>query len=127
MPRPVHFEIHVQDPERARAFYEAVFGWRFERHSDDYWLILTGEGPGIDGGMMRRTSLPPGDFPMAPIVAWMCTVEVSDLDVYLERVRAHGGSPATARFAVSGVGWLAYAKDSEGNLFGMLQPDPEAP
>jgi predicted enzyme related to lactoylglutathione lyase len=28
--------------------------------------------------------------------------------------------------AIPGVGWLLYCKDSEGNVFGMMQPDPQA-
>ena len=28
MPRPVHFDITADDPERAVAFYEKVFGWK---------------------------------------------------------------------------------------------------
>jgi hypothetical protein len=28
--------------------------------------------------------------------------------------------------AITGVGWLAYAKDTEGNIFGMMQNDPAA-
>jgi hypothetical protein len=27
---------------------------------------------------------------------------------------------------IPGVGWLAYAKDTEGNIFGMMQRDPAA-
>ena len=27
---------------------------------------------------------------------------------------------------VPGVGWLAYCKDTEGNVFGMMQTDPTA-
>jgi predicted enzyme related to lactoylglutathione lyase len=30
------------------------------------------------------------------------------------------------RMAIPGVGWLAYANDSEGNIFGMMQPDTAA-
>jgi predicted enzyme related to lactoylglutathione lyase len=30
MSRVVHFEIHAEKPERAIAFYAALFGWRFE-------------------------------------------------------------------------------------------------
>lgn len=29
MPRPIHFEIHAADPERAQRFYGALFGWSF--------------------------------------------------------------------------------------------------
>lgn len=28
--------------------------------------------------------------------------------------------------AIPGVGWLAYAKDPEGTIFGMMQSDPSA-
>ena len=28
MPRPVHFDITADDPDRAVAFYEKVFGWK---------------------------------------------------------------------------------------------------
>jgi predicted enzyme related to lactoylglutathione lyase len=27
---------------------------------------------------------------------------------------------------IPGIGWLAYAKDTEGNIFGMMQNDPGA-
>jgi predicted enzyme related to lactoylglutathione lyase len=27
---------------------------------------------------------------------------------------------------IPGLGWLAYYKDTEGNIFGMMQPDPNA-
>jgi predicted enzyme related to lactoylglutathione lyase len=30
------------------------------------------------------------------------------------------------KMAVPGVGWLAYAKDTEGNIFGIMQPDTVA-
>ncbi len=58
MPRPVHFEIHADDPERAAAFYRSVFDWEIEKWEGprEYWLVTTGpEGtPGINGGLMKR-------------------------------------------------------------------------
>lgn len=51
--RPTHFEIPVDDVERAQAFWSNAFGWRFQRFGEwDYWMVMTGEGPGIDGGIM---------------------------------------------------------------------------
>ena len=48
MRRPVHFEIHVEDPEVSIAFFSDVLGWRSDRWGDmPYWLQSTGEGPGI--------------------------------------------------------------------------------
>ena len=32
--RPVHFEIHATDTDAVRAFYESVFGWRFQQWGD---------------------------------------------------------------------------------------------
>ena len=31
MARVVHFELPADDPERAIAFYEQAFGWKFEK------------------------------------------------------------------------------------------------
>ena len=33
---------------------------------------------------------------------------------------------AVPRHAIPGIGWLTYARDTEGNIFGMSQPDPAA-
>ena len=37
-----------------------------------------------------------------------------------------GGSITLPRMAVQGIGWVTYGKDTEGNLFGMMQEDPSA-
>jgi hypothetical protein len=59
MPRVIHFEIHVDNPERAIDFYRAVLGWQFTKWPGPvgYWLVTTGpqEQPGINGGL-RRTN-----------------------------------------------------------------------
>ena len=58
MPRPIHFEIHPDNPSRAVKFYESLFGWQFTKWEGPmgYWLIKTGsEGtPGIDSGLVKR-------------------------------------------------------------------------
>ena len=128
MPRPIHFEIHVDDPERAIQFYSSLLDWTFTHWGNsggwDYWLIKTGEEGtrGIDGGMMRRMGPINGDS----VIAYVCTVDVPDLDGYLERALAGGATVAMPRMPVPGVGWLAYIKDTEGNIFGMMQNDPSA-
>ena len=54
--RVIHFEIPVDEPQRAVAFYEAAFGWRISKWDGpmDYWNVKTGEGPGINGALLRR-------------------------------------------------------------------------
>jgi hypothetical protein len=130
MNRPVHFEIHATDPEPVRAFYETVLGWRFQQWGDNpYWLVVTGDGdpmagtphsePGVDGGLLPRRGDRPGES--QPVNAFVMTVDVPDCDAYVERVVAAGGSVAMAPDDMPGVGRVAYVKDPDGNLFGMLQ------
>jgi len=125
MPRPVHFEIHADDPQRAAAFYRSVFDWEIEKWEgpQEYWLVATGpEGtPGINGGLMRRMG-GSGDA----VIAYVCTVDVPSVYDHVERVTAAGGSVVMPRMAIPGIGWHAYCKDTEGNLFGIIENDPEA-
>jgi predicted enzyme related to lactoylglutathione lyase len=121
MPRPIHFEIPAEDPARAIRFYETVFGWRFQHWPgpQDYWLIQTGEDgePGINGGLLPRRD------PAQPCVN---TVGVTDLDAMLKTVERSGGVCVVPKMPIPGVGWLAYCKDTESHIFGLMQADPAA-
>ena len=121
MPRVVHFDLEADDPERAIAFYERAFGWRFERWQGpmEYWLVMTGpeNEPGIDGGLARRTDPPSGT---------VNTIGVPSVDEAVALVEASGGKVIRPKSAVPGVGWLAYCQDTEGNGFGLMEDDPEA-
>ncbi len=128
MSRPIHFEIHSAAPERAIGFYGKLFGWTFTRWEGPmpYWLIKTGEPdtPGIDGGLLPRQGPEPGEN--TPVVAYVCTVDVGDLDQSMTKAAGLGATTAVPRMAVPGIGWLAYLKDTEGNIFGMMENDPAA-
>jgi uncharacterized protein len=125
MPRVIHFEIHADDPERAARFYTELFGWQITKWAGpmNYWVISTGaEGtPGINGGLLRRHGQPPADG--QPVNAYVCTVDVADLDASLAKAIGLGGVLALAKMPVPGVGWLAYVKDPEGNILGLMQMD----
>ena len=122
MARVVHFEIHAEDPERATRFYEAAFGWKLNHiQALDYWTIATGEGPGIDGGMMRRRGPAPSEG--QAVNAYVCTLGVDDLDAAVKSGLNAGGTLAVPRMTIPGVGYLAYLKDTEGNIFGLHQED----
>jgi len=126
MPRVVHFEIHAADPERGVKFYEKVFGWTFQKWEGpiEYWLIITGHDsePGINGGLLRRQ----GDIDGQAVIAYVCTIGVNDLDATMASVEANGGTVAVPKMPIPGMGWLAYYKDTEGNIFGIMQSDPSA-
>ena len=121
MPRPVHFELPAADPERAARFYTDVFGWTIEKWDGpaEYWLVTTGEEgePGINGGIMR---------PQDPEQTTTNTVGVDDLDATVERATAAGATLVAPRMPIPGMGWLAYLTDTEGNAFGVMEPDSNA-
>ena len=121
MSRITHFEIPADDPERAIKFYETVFGWTIEKWDGpiEYWLIMTGpeDQPGIDGGLAKRSD---------PEIGVENTIEVADLEGSLLDVENNGGKLIRPKIAVPGVGWMAYIKDTEGNIFGLMETDPEA-
>jgi predicted enzyme related to lactoylglutathione lyase len=126
MPRVVHFEIHADDPNRAAKFYTRVFGWTVKKWDApmDYWLIMTGEDePGIDGGMMKRERPLTGKD---GVVAYVCTVGVDSVDTYTKKVTAQGGTVVQPKGPIPGVGWFALCKDTEGNVFGLMQEDKAA-
>jgi predicted enzyme related to lactoylglutathione lyase len=121
MPRVVHFEIPADDPDKVAKFYTDVFGWQIQKVEGpmEYWLVYTGEegSPGINGGIYRRSP---------EWGAYVNTLDVSSIDESIAAVVAAGGSIVTPKTAMTGLGWLAYFRDPEGNLFGMMQADETA-
>lgn len=121
MSRPVHFELCADDPERAAAFYEHVFGWQVRKWDGeyDYWLLITGEDdePGINGGLIHREDSVAGAANI---------VDVPSLDLALMRIQDAGGTVIMSRQILAGVGYLAYCRDTEGNAFGIMERDDTA-
>jgi uncharacterized protein len=134
MNRVVHFEIQAEDPKRASVFYNTVFGWDIQQWGDQpYWMIMTkgkdtsedtNKWPGIDGGLMPRKGGAPIEG--AAVNAFVCTMDVENLDEMTSKVENAGGKVVVSKYALPTVGWLAYAKDTEGNIFGMMQSDEAA-
>jgi uncharacterized protein len=119
MNRPTHFEFHSPDPDAARAFFERVLGWKFSKWDgpQEYWLVDTGEGPGINGGMMRSRDGQPRT---------VNTVRVANVDEMAAKVVAAGGKVVVPKMAIPGVGWLAFCTEPTGNLFGFMHEDAGA-
>ncbi len=128
MPRVVHFEIHAEDPPRAVKFYTELFGWQFTSWGGpaEYWLIKTGEPgtPGIDGGLIKRRG--PGPSGDVPVVGYVCTVDTPNVDNYTTKATQLGAQVVVPKMPIPGVGWLTYCKDTEDNIFGMMQADANA-
>jgi hypothetical protein len=131
MNRVVHFEIQADDPERAAKFYRDIFGWNIDKWPGlewEYWVVMTADKdskePGINGGLLRRPAKTPPQE--CGTNAYACTVQVENFDATAKKILAAGGVVAMPKFALAGMAWQGYFLDTEGNVFGVHQPDPNA-
>ena len=116
MSRVIRFDLGIDEPARARAFYSSVFEWRIENVEGvpDYWVVTTGDSgaPGIDGALVQRRY---------PTQSTMCWIATPSLDEAMQKIAEHGGKNVTPRTNVPGYGDYAIAQDTEGNVFGVIQ------
>jgi predicted enzyme related to lactoylglutathione lyase len=123
MDKVVHFEIPVDDADRARAFYGAAFDWGLQSMEGyDYTLALTTpidektqvptEPGAINGGLAPRTA----EIPAPRIV-----IQVDSIDESLRKIEAEGGTTVAPRAEMPGMGAYAYFNDTEGNLLGLWE------
>lgn len=130
MGRLVHFEIHVDDMERAKGFYGEVFGWSFQDWSEyagtPYFGAVTGDENelGINGALMQRKGAPPAAN--QPLNGFSCTMGVEEYDATEKLILENGGKVAVPKYALPGMAWQGYYVDTEGNVFGIHQPDQHA-
>jgi predicted enzyme related to lactoylglutathione lyase len=118
-----HFAVQADQVDRARAFYEAVFGWRFEPWGPpNFYLIHTGpaEDRGVQGALQERQHKLTG----TGMRGYECTIGVDDLDSVLALISQFGGTVVSLPFEMEGVGRLAFFLDTEGNRVGAMQYDP---
>jgi predicted enzyme related to lactoylglutathione lyase len=116
------FAIHCDDVARARAFYEKVFGWRFEPWGPpDFYLIHTGDDaePGIQGLLQKRQHPRKGEG----LNGFECTISVDDLDAIVASVEPAGGKMTMPKFHIPTVGTLVRFLDTEGNDVGAMKYD----
>ena len=125
MDKVVHFEIPVDDQERAKEFYSSIFEWEVNDADMGGGVVYTTvktvptdetmqpkESGAINGGIMKRSP----DTP-APVI----TIQVGSIDEALKKVEAEGGSTVQPRTEIPNMGAFAYFKDSEGNTMGLWE------
>ena len=121
-----HFAVHADQVERAKTFYETVFGWQFEPWGPpNFYLIRTGpEGNrGVQGALQERHEPLDG----TGMRGYECTIGVENLDTMLTLIPRCGGAIVSKPFVLEGVGRLAFFHDTEGNRVGIMQYDPAYP
>jgi predicted enzyme related to lactoylglutathione lyase len=118
--RPSHFEIPVDDPDRAENFYAAVFGWTFQRYPGApqyYGMANTGEEqPGINGALFQR------DHDSVTTL----TMSVDSIEDALAKIESEGGKTVQGKTPIPSMGYFATAQDTEGNKIGLYTNDPSA-
>jgi uncharacterized protein len=121
MPRPCHFDLTADEPERAMKFYKDIFGWKFEKWDGpmEYWMVTTGtkKEKGINGGLSKR-----GKEGMPN----MNTIDVPSVDKFAKKIQYKGGKILMPKMAIPGVGWFATCQDTEGNIFGIIEENKKA-
>jgi predicted enzyme related to lactoylglutathione lyase len=123
MPHLTHFAINADNVERAKTFYERVFGWTFSPWGPPgFYKIDTGADaqPVLAALQGRRTF--EGEAP----IGYECTMSVESIDDTARRVKTAGGTVVLKKSVIVGVGALMFFKDSEGNVFGAIQFDKRA-
>ncbi len=123
-----HFELFATDVERARKFYERVFGWSFEiAGGPDFYLISTGpqSDPGLTHGLIaKRRSGAPAE---GSLNAFRCTISVRSIAETMAAIRAEGGTIRGSMAEVPEVGRVAEFSDTEGNVACIMQHVPGHP
>jgi uncharacterized protein len=114
------FGITADDVTRARHFYQAVFGWRFEPWGPpDFFLIHTGDqsDPGVQGLLHKRRQPVQG----TGMTGFECTIGVDDIDDIIRAIEANRGTIVMPKFHIPTVGAGVYFNDTEGNFVGAMQ------
>lgn len=109
-------ELACRNPEAAKAFYGAVFGWEAVDGAPGGQPYTTWRSGGADvGGMIVMDARWPGDVP----AHWMTYFAVDDADRAAEWAKAHGGTVTVEPFDIP-VGRLAVLADPHGAPFSVI-------
>ncbi|MCL5877767.1 MAG: VOC family protein [Candidatus Bathyarchaeota archaeon] len=122
MDKVLHFEIPVDNLERAKNFYKTAFNWLISPVPElQYTLLGTvevdqmnmpKEAGAINGGMMQRS-----DKIKTPVL----TIGVENIDDAIKKVESLGGKIVQGKMEVPNMGITAYFQDTEGNVLGLWQ------
>ena len=125
MDRVQAFDIPADDMDRAKKFYQEVFGWKIDPvpgSGGNFHEAITvpvdenGEPKvigGINGGFFRRgTHGVKGTF---------IEINVPSIDKYLTRVESAGGKVVKPKGPMLDIAFFALVKDTEGNVLGLWE------
>ncbi len=109
-----HFELMTDDVARCKAFYGAVFDWKYDDEAmPGYTIVHTGQDP--NGGVFAR----PKDAPHPCMNVYF---KVDDIVKTLAACTKQGGKVLVPQTPIPGVGHFAMFTDPEGIVVGIMQP-----
>jgi predicted enzyme related to lactoylglutathione lyase len=119
-----YFEIQVDDFKKAQNFYRNVFDWKFSKIDApfEYYMIDTGHAgsDSISGGMLKRHQ------PLAKnngVSGYVCAIYVASIDETVAKLKKQGGMVTVEKMHLPGIGYVAYALDSEANAIGLYETE----
>lgn len=114
-------ELATSDPDAAKAFYGAQFGWEKGDELDmgpmgKYeFLIAPGERPYGVGAVMAK-------MPEMPVSMWTYYFRVANIDAAAETLKANGGTMLAEPMEIPGGEYSLTAMDPHGAAFGLVGP-----
>ncbi len=128
MNRIVHWELQTTDPQKAKNFYEPLFGWKLDYMKDmNYVVVKTedrpdGVGPdgvmGVGGGMTIVKQVQPSGT--------ILYVGVDEIDTTLKKAEKLGAKVVTPKSPIPTVGFFGMLLDPEGNKIGLFTPEKKS-
>ena len=114
---PIWLDLSAGDPDKERAFYSKVFGWKIEVNPDPqyggYSLAKMG-GKDVAG-------IGPKQDPNGP-TAWLVYVGSSDADETVKKTQAAGGKVVVEPMQVGPQGRMVVIQDPTGAFLGIWEP-----
>jgi uncharacterized protein len=107
-----HVEIPATDLEKAKEFYNKLFGWDFKPFGNGYFLYNNRKG--ITAGLRHSESISNGE-------STIFHVHVNNIDEALQKVTELGGKVERNKVTIPVMGWYALLKDPDGNTIGLFQ------
>ena len=116
-----HFEIPVEDVDKAKEFYSNLFDWEFNYMEEMNYLMFTGESEDgkskMSGGIFKK---PNESFTVTNYFS------VKSLAESAKKVEELGGKIVVPKTPVPGMGWFVHFTDTDGNLLALFENDSEA-
>jgi len=126
MSQVAHFAINANDVNRARHFYEKVFGWEFEAYGPPgFYMVKENSATAhvsLRGSLQPRREIVAG----IPMHGFECSISVDDIHHTKTAIESNGGKIVMQICTLAGVGRLLFFQDPEGNIAGAMQYDPKA-